>query len=75
MKMECDPHYDTQADYEPLGEDEPDPGSTRISRPDDICPETLRDPNAGTYDWDSGADEPLESLSDDDQLYDRTDHE
>ena len=42
--MHCDPHYNNQADYELQGDDEPE--SDRISRPDDICPPTLRDPNA-----------------------------
>ena len=47
MKLECDPAYNDQEDpSDPrFGEDEPDPPS-RISRPDDICPATLRDPNA-----------------------------
>lgn len=42
--MHCDPHYNNQSDYELIGDDEPE--SDRISRPDDICPPTLRDPNA-----------------------------
>lgn len=45
MILECDPHYNTQGETELIGEDEPPP-SDRISRPEDICPLTKRDPNA-----------------------------
>lgn len=44
--MHCDPAYNEDIDLSDprYGEDEPE--SDRISRPDDICPATLRDPNA-----------------------------
>jgi hypothetical protein len=62
MILECDPHYNTQGETELLGEDEP--GSTRISRPDDLCPPTLRDPLAATYDW-GGDSEPYQPTATD----------